>query len=137
MTTTNDDRPDTPVRQMREQPADQSSQRTNAILVYTTFPTVGDAKKAAHALVTAGLAACVNLIEQMSAIYVWEGNIEEDSEVVMIVKTTESRRDDVLEEIKRLHPFSTPSRLVLPVIGGGEDFLAWIEAQCRPKRESA
>jgi periplasmic divalent cation tolerance protein len=91
---------------------------------------VGDAKKAAHALVTAGLAACVNLIEQMSAIYVWEGNIEEDSEVVMIVKTTESRRDDVLEEIKRLHPFSTPSRLVLPVIG-------WIEAQCRPKWESA
>lgn len=134
MNTTNDDRPEKPVSQMREQ-VGQSPQRTHAILVYTTFPTVGDAKKAAHALVTAGLAACVNLIEQMSAIYVWEGNIEEDSEVVMIIKTTESRRDDVLAEIKRLHPFSTPARLVLPVIGGGEDFLAWIDAQCRPKAE--
>ena len=131
--TTKDDRPGAPVTQTRDTPDELLSHGTNAILVYTTFPTTGDAKKAAHALVTAGLAACVNLIEQMSAIYVWEGSIEEDSEVGMIIKTTQERREEVLEEIKRLHPFSTPSRIVLPVIGGGADFLSWIETQCQPK----
>lgn len=133
MTTTNDDRPEAPVRQTHDEPVDQTSHSTKAILVYTTFPTAGDAKKAAHALVTAGLAACVNLIEQLTAIYVWEGTVEEDSEVGMIIKTTEDRREEVLAEIKRLHPFSTPARIVLPIIGGGTDFLSWIESQCQPK----
>lgn len=110
-----------------------SAEDTYAVLVYTTFPALSEAKKAAHALVKGGLAACVNLIEQMTAVYIWEGKVEEDSEVVMIIKTTQARCEDVLAEIKRLHPFSTPARLVLPVIGGGEDFLSWIASQCQPR----
>lgn len=137
MTTMKDNQPDAPVRQTRNEPADLSLHATNAILVYTTFPTTGDAKKAAHTLVLSGLAACVNLIEQMSAIYVWEGSVEEDNEIGMIIKTTQDRRDEVLEEIKRLHPFSTPARIVLPVTGGGADFLSWIETQCQPKWHGA
>lgn len=137
MTMTNDDRPKTPVKQAREEPVEQSSHSIMAILVYTTFPTAGDAKKTAHALVAAGLAACVNLIEHMTAIYVWEGVVEEDNEIGMIIKTTEDRREEVLAEIKRLHPFSTPARIVLPIIGGGADFLSWIETQCQPKWERA
>ncbi|MBX2804450.1 MAG: divalent-cation tolerance protein CutA [Hyphomicrobiales bacterium] len=131
MTTTNDDRPAAPVRQTQGEPAEPSSHGTNAVLVYTTFPTLSDAKKAAHVLVKARLAACVNLIEQMSAIYVWEGSVEEDSEIGMMIKTTRGRSEEVLEEIKRLHPFSKPARLVLPVVGGGADFLGWIETQCQ------
>lgn len=133
MTMTNEDRPETPVNKTSEEPAGQSSHSIKAILVYTTFPTAGDAKKAARALVTEGLVACVNLIEHMTAIYVWEGIVEEDSEIGMIIKTTEDRREEVLAEIKRLHPFSTPARIVLPIIGGGADFLSWIETQCQPK----
>lgn len=132
MTMTNDERPETPAHQRQEESIGQFSHSIKAILVYTTFPTVGDAKKAAHALVSAGLAACVNLIEHMTAIYLWEGVVEEDSEIGMIIKTTEDRREEVLAEIKRLHPFSTPARIVLPIIGGGLDFLSWIETQCQP-----
>lgn len=103
-----------------------------AVLVYTTFPSEDDAKKAARTLVEAGLAACANIFPQMTAVYRWEGQLQEDGEAAMIVKTTRERSEEVLARLKSLHPYSLPARLVLPVIGGGEDFLSWIAAQCRP-----
>jgi periplasmic divalent cation tolerance protein len=48
----------------------------------------------------------------------------------MIVKTVKTRANDVLAEIKRLHSYDVPARLILPLAGGGEDFLRWIAEQC-------
>jgi periplasmic divalent cation tolerance protein len=110
---------------------EQAAHENAAVLVYTTFPSPSDAKNAGRALVEVGLAACVNIIPGMTAIYQWDGKIEEGSEAVMIVKTIAARSEAVLEEIKRLHPYSLPARLVLPVAGGGADFLGWIAQQCR------
>ncbi len=111
---------------------DTETRHDNAvILVYTTFPALEDAKKAGRKLVALGLAACVNILPQMTSIYVWEGKAEEGDEVVMIVKTTQACRTAVLDEIQRLHPHDLPARLVIPVTGGGEDFLNWIGSQCR------
>ncbi len=107
-----------------------------AVLVYTTFPAQEDAKRIGRALVEARLAACVNIFSQMTAIYIWEGKIEEDGETAMIVKTTDERSAEVLQEIKRMHPYSVPARLVLPVVGGGGDFLAWICDQCGQARKA-
>lgn len=109
---------------------DPASPEDAALLIYTTFPTLDDAKKTGRFLVENRLAACVNILPQMTAIYAWEGRLQEDGETVMLVKTTAGRRDAALNEIKRLHPYSVPARLVLPVAGGGADFLAWIAAQC-------
>jgi periplasmic divalent cation tolerance protein len=66
----------------------------------------------------------------MTSLYVWEGKLQEDGESAMIIKTTRGRVEEVLAEIKRLHPYSIPARLVVPVAGGGEDFLHWIAGQC-------
>ena len=107
-----------------------------AVLVYTTFPSQEDAKRVGRALVEARLAACVNIFPQMTAIYRWEGKLQEDGETAMIVKTTGECADKALQEIKRLHPYSVPARLVLPVVGGGSDFLAWISEQCGHVRKA-
>ncbi len=116
--------------------SDTETRDDNAvILVYTTFPALGDAKNAGRDLVARGLAACVNIFPQMTSIYVWEGKAEEADEVVMIVKTTEQRRTAVLDEIQRLHPYDVPARMVIPVTGGGEDFLNWIGSQCRAGKD--
>jgi periplasmic divalent cation tolerance protein len=103
---------------------------SGAVLIYTTFPSESEAKKAARALVEAGLVACANIFPQMTAVYSWEGKVEEGAEAAMILKTVQGRLDEALAELKRLHPYSTPARLALPVSGGGEDFLSWIAAQC-------
>lgn len=102
---------------------------TAAALIYTTFPSETEANRIGRALVEARLAACVNIFAGMTAIFAWEGAIDEAREAAMIVKTTAGRVPEALTEIKRLHPYSTPARLVLPVAGGGEDFLQWIAAQ--------
>lgn len=119
-----------PNAQNTEGPAVQTQHDTDAALIYTTFPSQDEAKKVGRALVESAVAACVNIFPQMTAIYVWEGKVEENSETAMIVKTTAARSPEVLAEVKRLHPYSVPARLVLPVIGGGEDFLNWIATQC-------
>jgi periplasmic divalent cation tolerance protein len=103
---------------------------TAAVLIYTTFPSADEAKKAGRVLVERHLAACVNVFPPITAVYEWEGNVEEGVEAAMIVKTTNARSAEALDEIKRLHPYSVPARVVLPVIGGGTDFLSWIAEQC-------
>ena len=104
-----------------------------ALLIYTTFPTLDDAKKTGRFLVENRLAACINILPQIITIYEWEGKLQDDGETAMLVKTTTGRKVQVLDEIKRLHPYSVPARLVLPIAGGGTDFLAWIAAQCAPR----
>ena len=74
------------------------------------------------------LAACVNIFPNMVSIYSWQGATEEGNETAMLIKTVNTRVDEVLTTLKQLHPYDVPARLILPVIGGGEDFLRWIVA---------
>jgi periplasmic divalent cation tolerance protein len=123
-------------KDFRSAPSAQGTERErrhdeiSAILIYTTFPSESEAKSVGRALVERGLAACVNIFPQMIAIFSWQGEVEEAGEAAMIVKTVQARADDVLAEIKRLHPYAVPARLILPVAGGGEDYLKWIAEQC-------
>ncbi len=98
-------------------------------LIYTTFPSEGEAKKAARALIESGVAACVNIFPKMTALYIWEGELQEADEAAMLIKTARERSAEVLAEVKRLHPYSLPARLLLAVDGGGDDFLEWIRNQ--------
>ena len=122
-----------PIMQEQHGQSADTADNNAAVLIYTTFPSLEDAKRIGRALVEARHAACVNILPQMTSLYIWEGRVQEDGETAMIVKTTQRGSAQALAEIKRLHPYSVPARLVLPVIGGGEDFLNWISAQCAPE----
>ena len=87
------------------------------VLIYTTFPSLDDAKRVGDALVAARLAACVNMFPGMISIFEWQGAREEASEVAMIIKTRRSLTEAVLAETKRLHPYELPALLVLPTEG--------------------
>ena len=100
-----------------------------AVLVYTTFPSLDAAEDVGGALVDAGLAACVNILPGMIAIYSWQGAREREAEVVMLVKTQRDRADAVMAEIRERHPYDTPALIVLPTAGGDGDYLAWIAEQ--------
>ena len=102
------------------------------ILIYTTFAEPADARRVGKALVEARLAACVNIFEGMTAIYEWQGALEEAGETAMLIKTRRGLQARALEEAKRQHPYDTPALLVIPIDGGGAEFFAWIAAQTRP-----
>ena len=96
------------------------------VLIYTTFPTLEDAKRVGGALVAARLAACVNMFPGMISIFEWKGARETASEVAMIIKTRASLVEAVLGETKRLHPYELPALLVLPTEGGSAEYCGWI-----------
>lgn len=99
------------------------------VLIYTTFPSLEDAKRVGEALVAARLAACVNMFPGMISIFEWKGAGEEANEVAMIIKTRAALAGRVMQEAKRLHPYELPALLVLPTEGGSEDYCGWIERQ--------
>ena len=104
-----------------------------AVLIYSTFPTPESAETAGGALVDTGLAACVNILPGMTSIYVWQGERHRDSEAVMVIKTRAVLADAAIAEARRLHPYTNPAFLVLPVQSGSPDFLRWIAEQTARK----
>ena len=96
------------------------------VLIYSTFPTLAEAERIGGSLVDRGLAACVNIFPGMTAIYVWEGKCQREAEAAMIVKTRAALADAVIAETRKLHPYTNPALVVLPIAGGSEDFLRWI-----------
>jgi periplasmic divalent cation tolerance protein len=101
----------------------------NINFIYMTVGSKAEARTIGKELVTAGLAACVNILDQMNSFYMWDGEIQDDTEVVMIAKTTEERVPDLIEKVKSLHSYDCPCIVSLPVAGGHQPFLEWIAAE--------
>lgn len=103
----------------------------DVVMIYTTFATVADAAAVGRRLVEERLAACVNILPAMHAIYRWKDAVEEADEAVMLVKTKAATAEAAAARIEKLHPYETPAVLVLPVAGGSAPYLAWIAAETR------
>jgi periplasmic divalent cation tolerance protein len=98
----------------------------NFVLAYITAKDKAQALSIGRALVEERLAACVNVIDNMTSVYRWEGEICEDSEAVMIAKTTAEKFDALAERVKRLHSYACPCVVSMPVVGGNKDYLDWL-----------
>jgi len=99
--------------------------------VYMTASSKDEAAKIAEELVTARLAACVNILDNMNSFYLWEGEIQDDTEVVMIAKTTEDRIPALIEKVRSMHSYDCPCIVSLPVSGGYQPFLDWIAKEVK------
>lgn len=102
------------------------SENDKPVLIYATFPSLENAETVGGSLVDRRLAACVNIIPGMTAIYMWQGRQHRDTETVMIIKTHSGRTNDVVAAVRAQHPYDNPALVVLPVTGGSPDFLRWI-----------
>lgn len=102
-------------------------------LVYTTAPDGETARSLARAVVEERLAACANILGAIASVYWWDGRVNEDDEVAMILKTTTGRVEALVGRLRQLHPYQCPCIVMLPVSGGNPDFLAWVAAEtaCR------
>ncbi|MGD8666823.1 MAG: divalent-cation tolerance protein CutA [Desulfobacterales bacterium] len=97
--------------------------------IYMTAGSKAEAQKIGKALVESRLAACVNILDNMQSIYRWEGELQQDSEVVMIAKTTGTRVSQLVDKVKSLHSYDCPCIVSLPVSGGYTPFLDWIQSE--------
>ncbi len=99
----------------------------DAVIVLTTYPETASAKKAAHGLVSQKLAACVNLLPEMTSIYSWKNQIESEQERQLVIKTRRSLFSEVRDYILENHPYELPEILCIPILTGSDDYLNWIE----------
>jgi periplasmic divalent cation tolerance protein len=99
---------------------------TEVIVVFITAPNEKEAAGIARSLVESKLAACVNIIKNIRSIYSWQGNIEDDSEVLMIVKTKKGLFSALSSRIRELHSYDVPEIIALPLIDGSEDYIKWL-----------
>ncbi len=97
--------------------------------IYITAGSIDEARAIGRELVGLKLAACVNIIDHMESVYKWEGEIQNDQEVIIIAKTIESRVPELIEKVKTLHSYECPCIVSLPVSTGNKPFLDWIEAE--------
>ncbi len=97
--------------------------------VYTTWPSIETAERAAREIVEEKLAACANMLPGAKSFFFWKEKLEVALETVVIFKTC--RRMELLleEKIKALHPYECPCVLGLEVTGGHEPFMAWVHGQ--------
>jgi periplasmic divalent cation tolerance protein len=100
-----------------------------AVFVYTTYPSIVEAEAAGRSLVEHRLCACVNILPGMVSLYSWQGAIERADEVVMIVKTRFSLIEPVRAAVKRMHSYTTPAFLVIPIEQVDPDYHAWLIAE--------
>ena len=97
------------------------------ILVLVTAPDQVSAKLIAKALLDTKLAACVNILPGLISLYNWEGELQDEKEVRLFIKT----RSDLLEGkiiplIRELHPYDLPEIIAIPVVGGSSPYLDWV-----------
>lgn len=95
-------------------------------LLYITFSDETAARALGRKLVEARLAACANVFGSMTPIFRWEGQIQEDSEAMMIAKTRKELVEQATDFITRNHDYECPCVVALPLEGGNQEFLDWI-----------
>jgi periplasmic divalent cation tolerance protein len=96
------------------------------IIILTTIGNAEQGRRVARDLVDARLAACVSCLPGVVSFYRWSGRVEEDGEMLLMIKSTSERLEELKAHVLRVHPYEVPEFLVLPVSEGGELYLRWL-----------
>jgi periplasmic divalent cation tolerance protein len=99
-------------------------------IVLVTAPDLKTARRLARAELAARLIACANLVPKLESHYRWHGKMERNSEVLMLMKTTQARVAALEKLIVAKHPYDTPEFVVLNLAGGAKKYLAWLAESC-------
>jgi periplasmic divalent cation tolerance protein len=103
-----------------------TSENSEALLVLTTCPDEVAAERIARALVEAGLAACVSRMPGLRSTYRWKGRVEDEPEVLLLIKTVATRFQELEMRLKSLHPYEVPEIIAVPIAKGSLDYLSWL-----------
>jgi len=96
------------------------------VIALVTAPDLNVARKLAKVILQAKLAACANLVPKIESHYWWKNKIESGAEVLMILKTTQTKLAKLEKCVLENHPYDTPEFIVLPIASGNKKYLDWI-----------
>ncbi len=99
--------------------------------VYITTENMEEAREVGKVLIKEKLVACVNMLENMESMFMWEGDFQNEKEVVLIAKTKATLVDELIQKVKEVHSYDCPCIVTLPLEGGNQAFLDWINEETK------
>jgi periplasmic divalent cation tolerance protein len=100
---------------------------TEKIVILCTCASEAEAARLARLLVEGRLAACVNVLPHVRSYYRWQGKVEASEELLLIVKSTRERFEEIRRTIEGAHSYEVPEIVALPVVAGSPAYLAWMD----------
>jgi periplasmic divalent cation tolerance protein len=101
----------------------------DCLVVLCTAPANEPSAELARGIVAEQLAACVNIVPAVRSIYRWQGEVKDDAEALLVIKTRRSRYPALEQWIRGHHPYTEPEIIALPITEGSASYLAWIAAE--------
>ena len=101
------------------------------VIATTTTATSEDARKIANRLVEEKLAACVQVVEPITSVYRWQGAVQEEKEVLLLIKSTQDLVPLIAELLDQIHPYEVPELAAAAVTAGSPSYLGWLEQSVR------
>jgi periplasmic divalent cation tolerance protein len=105
------------------------------LIVFSTCPDADTAARIGRALVEESLAACVNVVPGIRSIYAWKGEVHDEAEMLMMLKTTVNRFEDLRERLLALHPYEVPEVVAVGAAGGHDAYFRWVAESTRTPGE--
>ncbi len=109
-----------------------SDKISQAAVVLCTCPSEAGGRALAKVLLGQNLAACVNLLPAVTSLYPWQGQLCEEQECQLLIKTRLSCLEELERCIQQHHPYEVPEIIALPILWGHQAYLEWIEQHCTP-----
>ncbi|MBI2174122.1 MAG: divalent-cation tolerance protein CutA [Candidatus Omnitrophica bacterium] len=105
---------------------------TPYIVVLVTASSEEEGARIGQALVERRLAACVNLVPRVRSFYRWEGQLCDEAEVLLVIKTRQERFPALAAAVRALHSYTVPEVIAFALTEGSEPYLRWIDQECGP-----
>jgi len=98
------------------------------VVVLVTTATA-EAQSIAELLLSKRKVACVNIVPRVDSLFRWQGKLDSAQESLLIIKTRASLLPEIIEIVKKAHSYEVPEIIALPIIGGDEDYLKWMDIE--------
>jgi len=105
-------------------------------IVLVTCGSIAEARRIGCNVVEKKLAACANLVPGVESIYTWKGKVERAREVLVVIKTMATRLPELEREVTRAHSYDVAEFIVLPIIAGSQNYLAWLQESTTPANKA-
>ncbi len=99
---------------------------TDFVVVLVTTSSKEEAERIAQTLVEEHLAACVNIVSPVQSIYRWEGKVQNEIELLLLIKTRQAVCEDVIQRVRTLHSYENPEIVALPISAGSAPYFDWL-----------
>ncbi|MBP9855191.1 MAG: divalent-cation tolerance protein CutA [Candidatus Omnitrophica bacterium] len=104
------------------------------IVIFITCKNKKEAENIADQLLKDKLIACANIISDIQSMYWWEGRVNSDQEVMMVIKTRKTLFSKIVKAVKAIHSYKVPEIIAMPIISGNKDYLNWIDDSTKGRK---